>query len=164
MVKEIPLTQGKFALVDDEDYDWLNQWKWQAVKGTVKQRKVFYATRQAWSPSKKTVIMHRLIMNAPPGRMVDHINGDGLDNQKINLRLVTRRQNMQNRHHKKTSKYPGVCWKKHCKLWVAKIQICKKSFHLGYFKSEKDAFEAYKEAVQDLAGEKLVCELNKEGI
>lgn len=163
MVKEIPLTQGQVAIVDDEDFDFLNQWKWQAVKGTVKQRNVFYVNRTTWAP-KKTVIMHRIIMNAPNGMMVDHINGNGLDNRRSNLRIVTRRQNMQNRHHNKTSRYPGVQWKKHCKLWVAKIQICKKSFHLGYFKSEELAFEAYKKAVHDLTGEKLVCELNKEAI
>lgn len=143
MVKKIPLTQGKFTLVDDQDYDFLNQWKWQVMI----KNNTAYAQR---FENKTPIRIHRFLLNPPKGFVVDHINGNGLDNRRSNLRVVTHRQNMQNMHVKRSSKYPGVSWRKDRNKWEAKISINNKSKHLGHFKSENEAFEAYKEAVNAL--------------
>jgi hypothetical protein len=103
--------------------------------------------------------MHRLILAAKKGEICDHIDGDGLNNQKFNLRFVSNRQNQQNQKNKTSSTYPGVYWRKSDRRWVARIKINNESKYLGQFKSEKDAFKAYKEAVSRLTGEKLVNEL-----
>ena len=84
-MKEIILTQGQVALVDDEDFEYLNQWKWCAIKS----RKTYYTTRTIYIPCKMTVIMHRIIMNTPLDMTVDHIDHNGLNNQKYNLRICT---------------------------------------------------------------------------
>lgn len=142
MVKEIPLTQGKVALVDDEDYEELNKFKWY----TNKLPCTYYAAKA--KPNRSgTEQMHRIILNAPLHLQVDHIDGNGLNNQKSNLRLVTPRENTQNRHHKMTSKYPGVSFKKQSHRWVSQIYINNKKIHLGYYKTEIEAYNAYKEAL-----------------
>ena len=152
IMKEIPLTQGKVALVDDEDYERLNQFKWCAHK----QHNTFYAKR--WISSKAMINMHHEIIGYPlEGFMTDHENGNGLDNQRYNLRHVTNRQNCQNKRNgkKKTSQFPGVCWKKQSQRWVAEIQIKGKKKYLCGFVDENDAFEAYKQAVNDIS-EKVI--------
>lgn len=85
-MKEIPLTQGKVALVDDEDCERLNQFKWYALK----RPNTWYAVRNVWVENKRTAIsMHREIMDASRGQEIDHKNGDGLYNLKVNLRFCT---------------------------------------------------------------------------
>ena len=154
-MKEIALTQGKTALVDDEDYEQLNRFNWCISRAG----KLFYAMRN--SPRIKgkrhRIYMHHVVIGTPPtGLQVDHENGMGVDNRKENLRFVTRRQNTQNKQNiKKSSKYPGVYWNKNEKKWRAHITIKGKSKHLGYFTDEKEAFEAYKQAVNKI-GEKMV--------
>lgn len=147
-MKEIPLTQGKVALVDDEDYVELSKYRWCAAKS----EKTFYVSRH--SPSVKgkrhTLLMHRVIMHPPEDMEIDHINGNGLDNQKVNLRIVTTRQNGQNRHQKKTSKYPGVSWNKELMSWCANIQIKGRKRYLGAFNDEKKAADAYQTACKNL--------------
>jgi hypothetical protein len=155
IVKEISLTGDKFTLVDDEDFEYLNQFNWFADKHRTKIRDVFNVKTNI---NRKIVLMHRLIMNPKKDLIVDHINGDNLDNRKTNLRIVTHRQNDQNKHYKRTSKYPGVNWSKQNKKWLAQIWIDGKNKYLGSFISEKKAFKAYKKAVHELIGEKLVCE------
>jgi len=91
-MKQIPLTQGKFAIVDDEDFEYLNQWKWTAQK----KPNGFYAYRTAGKPRKR-IFMHALLVSVPEGMQCDHKNLDTLDNQKKNLRIATRSQNMANR-------------------------------------------------------------------
>lgn len=148
-MKEIPLTQGKFALVDDDDYDWLNQWKWYANKGG----NTFYACRHPNVASgKRTIItMHVDIMGKKEGLVTDHINGNGLDNRRINLRHVTHRQNLQNRHGERSSKYPGVQWKKiQGGFWTAQFRHKEKCKHLGCFSDELDAYNAYCKAISEL--------------
>jgi hypothetical protein len=140
-MKEIPLTQGKTALVDDNDFERLNEWKWHAHR----ERRAWYACHgQPW------IRMHRRIIEVPPGLEIDHIDGNGLNNQRSNLRIVTTRENAQNRHTPKTSHFPGVSWHRHDKRWRASIQINGKDKHLGYFQNEEDAYHTYKTACESL--------------
>lgn len=87
------LKERHFAIVDDDDYAWLNQWNWTAIH--TQRRNGGYAMRSEYGD---TILMHRLIMNAPEGMEVDHINGNGLDNRRENLRVVTQKVNHANRH------------------------------------------------------------------
>jgi hypothetical protein len=141
-MREILLTQGKVALVDDEDFERINLHKWYAHKDC----HTFYAHRGVKIPSQKTIIMHHEILGPIAGQMVDHINGNGLDNRKENLRLVTRRANGQNRHHNKHSKYPGVT--RRGTSWQAQMMIRGKSTYLGSFHTEEEAFNEYKKVAE----------------
>lgn len=159
-MKKIQLTQGKVALVDDEDYEEINRYRWCANK----KHNIFYATRNSTKLERENgyptfVLMHRQILGIidKPGD-TDHISGEGLDNQKVNLRIVTNRQNLQNRHEKKSSVYPGVYWHKGGNKWVAKIYINGVLKYLGLYTNEYEAFEAYKEAV-NILGEVMVDEI-----
>lgn len=152
-MKEINLTQGKVAQVDDEDYEFLSQYKWHANKNY----QTYYAKRSDQRDGISSIIsMHRDIMGRSEGMQIDHIDGNGLNNQKSNLRFVTVRQNAQNKKNiNKTSKYPGVRWDKDRNKWRANIYINGKTKHLGRFESEEDAFCAYRKTVGDI-GEAVV--------
>lgn len=157
-MKKIPLTQGKFALVDDEDFEWLNQYKWYAAK----QSNIFYAWRKVGKyPNQKTIRMHRQIMNAPKNQDIDHINHNGLDNRKFNLRFCTDSQNQHNQLPYKncSSTYKGVCWKKHDKKWCSQITKNDHKIYIGCFSNEIDAAKAYNAKARELFG-KYAC-LNK---
>jgi hypothetical protein len=143
----IKLTQGKCALVDYEDFNWLNQWKWHHVKG--------YAVRDAWigNGKKRKFIMHREILSIPVGQETDHINRDTLDNRKQNLRIATKQQNGRNRTKQKnnTSGYKGVSH--HQNKWQAVIKINKKAIYLGVWESKIAAALAYKLAERRYFGD-----------
>ncbi|MBN1807345.1 MAG: hypothetical protein JW837_19015 [Sedimentisphaerales bacterium] len=145
--RRIPLTKGKFALVDPEDYEILNKYKWHVTENG----STFYAKRNA--PTRKDttpIYMHRCILKVPPGRVVDHINHSGLDNRKANLRPASRAQN--NRYSKKRkntrSKYKGVSFYSREKQFVAKITTDGNTVTLGYFKDEILAAKAYDRAAR----------------
>jgi len=152
-MKQIPLTQGQFALVDNEDYGWLNQFKWCAMK----LKNTFYAVRSSKTINgkQKTIYMHRVIMNPPNNMDIDHIDHNGLNNQKVNLRVVTRSQNSMNQqtHKKKSSNFKGVSRNKLNKLWQASIEYNGKSINLGYFEEEIDAGIIYNQKAIELFGE-----------
>ena len=162
-MKEIPLTQGKVAIVDDEDFDWLNRWKWCAHHNNYH----WYAVRKDCTSKKgRTVRMHRAILEHHGynlhGLGVDHINHDGLDNRLSNLRPANQSQNNQNRYRAKgTSRYKGVYWHSRYHKWVAYIRINSHGVHLGYFSTEEVAAKAYNRAAIKLFGE-FAC-LNKIG-
>ena len=155
-MKEIKLTQGKVALVDDEDFDELNKYKWCAVK----DRTTFYAMRK---PSQKNPArsMHRTIMNTPKGMQVDHINHNGLDNQKHNLRNCTGAENTSNYKIPitNTSGYKGVylqCDRRGeriYKYWKAQISEQGKQKAIGNFKTPELAALAYNQKAKELFGE-----------
>lgn len=154
MSKQIPLSRGQFALVDDEDYAWLNQYKWTWQPPT-KNRQTGYAYRREY-PSNKSILMHRLILDAPKGMQVDHINGDGLDNQRQNLRLATNRQNHFNlpkRQDGETSNYKGVYLAPSGYGWVAQIRADEQHIHLGTFPTQREAAIAYNAAALQYHGE-----------
>ena len=148
-MKEINLTQGQVALVDDEDFEYLNQFKWCVTKS--KNLRTFYAQREYHS---NTIIMHRVIMGTPKGTFVDHIDHNGLNNQKSNLRNITPHQSAFNRQKPNintTSKYKGVCYDKgHFKATIKKDG---KSRHIGSFKTEFEAALAYDIMAKELFGE-----------
>ena len=153
MTREIQLTQGYVALVDDEDYEWLRRWKWYAV---VKERGRVCAMRRGHRQGKNTTIyMHSEIVGAKPGQQVDHRNGDALDNRRGNLRACPNAQNSQNRRANtgRSSKYKGVCWNKARGKWQAEICIDWKKKYLGRFDTEREAALAYDAAGRELFGE-----------
>ena len=134
----LPLTKGRFAIVDAEDYPLLNKYKWYASKNG----NTYYAVRMH---KDKRLRMHRYILDAPNNLLVDHINHNGLDNRKANLRLCTTQQNSHNQRPQKagTSRYKGVSWNKRMKRWRVSINLNKKCIYLGHFKNEIDAARAY---------------------
>jgi hypothetical protein len=147
-VRKIPLTQGKFALVDNRDYYRLVKQKWNAAIAN----NTFYA---AGTQSRKSIKMHRFIMDAPAHLVVDHIDHNGLNNVRGNLRLCTFAQNARNIQPTKgtSSRYKGVCWKKKEKKWVANVQPNNKRYFLGYFDNEIDAAKAYDKKAAEVFGE-----------
>lgn len=153
-MKRIPLRGkyglGKFAIVDDEDYQELNKHYWHCV---TKDGYTFYVTDGHRNK------MHRVLLNAKYRQGVDHINGDGLDNRKSNLRICTQKENSRNSRRRKnghSSKYKGV-WKKTYQSgkisWLAEITVDRKKKHLGTFKDEEVAAYAYNTAAKKYFGE-----------
>ena len=159
MVKKIKLSQGKYTLIDDEDYERVSQYKWCTYYS--KHTSSFYAVRGIRLSNGKwtTQQMHRFIMNVPNGLHIDHINHDTLDNRKENLRVVTNSQNQMNqkKHRtyagKKTSSiYKGVYWDKQHKKWRAYIQVNGKLIYLGSFRSEDYAALVYNRTARHYFG------------
>lgn len=150
-MKEIPLTQGRVAIVDDEDFRFVSQWKWSfdgqyAVRGQFTE----YLGRQnghSWCRNQK-IYLHREINRTPPGLETDHINRDKLDNRKGNLRSVTRGGNSRN-HDAHRNNVTGVCgvnWYNAIKKFRASIVVNRTRVHLGYFADLTAATQARKEA------------------
>lgn len=146
-MKRIKLTQGRYTVVDDEDYEELNMSKWFYNSG--------YAGRHIRKEKLYTVFIHSLLMNPPEGYLVDHINGDTLDNRRTNLRFCTKSENAHNRKASigGTSKYKGVTWRKDWGKWVAQIKVAGKKLSLGGYSKEEEAALAYNEAALKYFGE-----------
>jgi len=146
-VKEIPLTRGRVVVVDDEDFAALAAHRW-CLWSNGKHE---YAMREA---SGRTVLMHRVILGAEKGQVVDHKNHNGLDNRRENLRLCSSQQNNFNtRPLRGTSKYKGVSLEKRTGRWRAFIRVSYKKVALGYFASEVEAAAAYDRAAREHHGQ-----------
>ena len=156
-MREIQLTKGKVALVDDADFDWLNQWKWSAMTAN----QTFYAIRTDRSITPRvTVRMHRLILGLHKGdiRLADHKDHNGLNNQRENLRISNDSQNAANRNilPNSRSKYLGVTHRidkrngRNINYWQAQIRKDGRTNFLGYFPytndGEIEAAKAYDKA------------------
>ena len=149
-MKQIPLTQGQIALIDDEDFARISKHKWCASRT---RYNTFQAVRGKLG---KTILMHRQIMKAPIGLVVDHINHNQLDNRRVNLRLATISQNCMNQRPQKkllSSCFKGVYRHKIYKTWTAYITKDGKRIYIGAFGSEIEAAKAYDKAAKELFGE-----------
>lgn len=156
-MREIKLTQGKIALVDDEDYERLNQWKWCAKK----HRNTFYAYRGVWKNGRvEYMSMHREVMGLVTngGGLIDHKDQNGLHNWKDNLRIASLSINAYNckMNIRNTSGFRGVIWHKAAKSFIAVIGIEKKKKHLGCFPSKVDVAKAYDEAAIQYYGKDAI--------
>ena len=155
-MREIPLSHGLVAIIDDEDYTLVSQYKWNTHPGG----RTSYAARKLWVYGRQTEqYMHTLITK---WKMVDHIDGDGLNNRRVNIRPATYTQNNRNRRKMlgTSSQYKGVTWNKPLKLttsftcrWRARIMVDGQMYHLGMFNSEIDAALAYDAAAREHFGE-----------
>jgi hypothetical protein len=134
-VREVPLTQGKFALVDNEDYPLVMKYKWHFSK----------STGYAYCKRLRKA-MHQLILPTPRHLIADHIDNDGLNNTKANLRQVTASENGHNRKDKNV----GVNWDSKRNRWRVRIKINYKDTHIGFFRYENNALEAYYKAREEL--------------
>jgi len=153
-MKKIKLTQEKFALVDNEDFEYLNQWKWYAYRN----KNTYYAARTY----KKWIGMHRVIMHTPEELLVDHIDHNGLNNQKYNMRNCTNAQNHYNQQIRNyTSEYKGVSWCQQQNNWRVSIKYNGTAFNLGRYEIEDIAAYAYNLAAKYLFKE--FANLNKIG-
>lgn len=151
MSATVPLSQGLVAVVDDEDYERvIRAGKWSAARG----RSTFYARRKARQANgqRTSLRLHNFLTGWP---LVDHINGDGLDNRRANLREATNAQNMRNKglYRNNSSGFKGVSWQKECRKWQAGIRLDGTRRHLGLFLVAEDAAAAYDEAARELHGE-----------
>lgn len=158
MAREIRLTQGQLAIVDDEDFDYLNQWKWFARWQESTQS--FYAVRSVNTGDQiYTIFMHRLIMEAPEGTKVDHrYPAETLNNRRSNLRMATKQENNRNRRTGKnnTSGYKGVSWHSKLKTWRVRIKVesqISSSRSLGLYKDKTEAARVYDRAAIEHFGE-----------
>jgi hypothetical protein len=162
-MKEIELTQGKTAVVDDEDFEWISAMgKWHAEKGP----NTWYAVKclpTRHDPKRGTVRMHRLIMGSPLSE-IDHWDGNGLHNWRSNLREATRTQNLSNALSRGgSSRYKGVSWYKRDSGWYAQIKTEGKRKHLGRFQSDIEAALAYDDAARLIFGEYAALNFPKAG-
>jgi HNH endonuclease/AP2 domain-containing protein len=154
-IAKIPLTKGKVAIVDADDYDWLIEWRWSAHKSRGRWDGAHRNARCSELAGKRSkVSMARQILNAPNGVEVDHINGDVFDNRRANLRLATHSENARNRTAAKNnaSGFKGVRWLPKIQKWQARISANKKEYHLGCFDSPEEASAAYDAAATEMHG------------
>lgn len=155
-MQKIFLTQNKFAIVDDEDYERLNQHNWYAMKS----RNGYRAARMVGGRKNRFVqYLHREIMGLKKGdkKQVDHYDLNELNNQKNNLRIATNQQNSYNTKARGRSKYKGVVWRKRIRKWIVRITCSGKTKWLGAFVKEIDAAKAYDVAAKELFGDFANC-------
>ena|SRR5947208_2399006 len=140
-MKEIVLTRGYIAIVDDEYYDKLNKFSWYEANG-------YATTNMGQGKDRHTIFMHNMVLWSPRGLEIDHINGDTLDNRRTNLRIVTHKENMRNQKIKAhSSRYKGVHWDSAVNKWRATTKIDGKVVHIGRYLTELEAAKAYNEFV-----------------
>lgn len=155
----VPLTQNKYAKIDAADADTVSQYKWCAAKVTTKEwRELFYAMSRTHKP-KKTIYLHRIVMDPPKGMEIDHENGDTLDCTRTNMRIATPGENQCNRRSAigSTSQYLGVCWDSRAQKWRADIKKNRQRTWLGYFADEIEAAKAYDAKAREIHGDFARC-------
>lgn len=148
-MKILPSTQGQTIKVCDCHYDKVKDWRWSALKQG-RKRVNYRAVRMG---ERRLILMHRFIMDCPDGMVVDHINGNPMDNRCKNLRICTQAQNSLNNHGAKTnskSGHKGVYWHKAANKWCSEVVSNKKKYYLGLFKNKLDAVEAYNNKAEEL--------------
>ena len=152
-MKEIKLTNGGVTLVDDSDYEELNQYKWFAHK----ERDTAYVLRYQYNGFRQygRVLMHRQILNPEKSDDVDHVNGDGLDNQRSNIRVCSRQQNLENQRLRSdnTSGFKGVSLCNKNRAWRATVNLNGKQVHVGCYPTKEAAAQAYNHKAIELFGQ-----------
>lgn len=143
-MKEIQLTQGKIAIVDDEKFEELSQFDWCVEEHT----HTCYARRAIYGSGKKVFMHHQIIGKPSKGFVTDHIDSNGLHNWETNLRFVTNRVNCHYKNINMTSFYPGVSWNKRSRKWEVHFYINGKNKYLGRFEDELEAAQVYREAFE----------------
>lgn len=154
LMKKIKLTQGKFALVDDEDFEKINQHQWWYSRHGYAMRTIHFGPRSR--PQKRNVSMHRELLGLTHRSvLVDHVDGNKLDNTRANLRLSTKSTNGCNRGptRKNKSGYKGVYKHPQCNRWQSTIRVKGKTRYLGLFKKPQEAALAYNKAALQHFGE-----------
>lgn len=156
MVKAIPLSRGLVALVDNEDFERVSAHKWTAsiqVKGGGAIRRYAFRSIGRRGP-RHNVLLHRFILDCPAGLQVDHVNGDGLDCRRANLRFATNQQNNANRSKNPTHHpFKGVRPGRWGKGWTARITVNNRGIHLGTFETAEEAARAYDAKAVECFGE-----------
>lgn len=137
-MKSIPLTQNRWAIIDDSDYDLVSKHKWYALFDG-------YNWYAACKVNKKQLRLHNFLMNPPPGVFIDHEDRNGLNCQRSNLRICTHKENCKNRKKYTSNKsgYKGVCWVPKLKKWKGQARNADGVVYLGIFKTAEDAARAY---------------------
>lgn len=150
-MKTINLTRGMSTVVDDDDYEYLMQWKWLYHRSGYAIRMVYNKITKGYN----TVYMHRIINNTPDGYFTDHIDGDKLNNQSLNLRTATNRQNLQNTsaHKNSSTGLKGVSFSKKRNKFYSQIRIEGRRIHLGFFDTPEQAKESYDKTAKQYHGE-----------
>lgn len=146
----LPLTRNKTAVIDFDDFEKVRGMKFYAQSC----QNLWYAAKNKHVNGKRKLLyLHRIIMGAKPGQLIDHINGDGLDNRRENLRVVTHAQNVKNwrKHAPASSRYKGVRF--HANSWEVQINVNRKRIYIGRFQNEIDAAKAYDESARRYFGE-----------
>lgn len=146
-MKQIELSQNKYAIIDDEDFDEISKYKWHFSHG-----RYAFTNLHIDGIGKRPVSMHRMLMGYPKHPYeIDHINRDGLDNRRCNLRIVTAKENQKNRKLPKnnSSGVQGVNFLKRLNKWVAYVYVSNKRIHLGVFEQKDDAISARKLAEKE---------------
>jgi len=152
----IPLSRGKYTIIDDADFEVVNQFKWSYDHHERCDGYAIRVIKSAGQP-QRSLYLHRFLLGARPGQVVDHINYNGLDNRRSNIRLCMQAQNI---HHSRmrstnTSGYRGVYWNKKSKKWLAQIRVGpgKKRRFLGLFTDAVEAAKAYDAVAREEHGE-----------
>lgn len=160
-MKNIELSKGHYTQVDDEDYDELNKYKWYC--NVQKSGKYIYAARRTFKASFH-ISMHKQIMGTNKNELIDHIDHDGLNNQKKNLRVCTKKDNVRSSRlaSSNTSGYKGACWHKGANKWMASICVNQRHIYLGLYSDKIEAAKVYDEAAIKYFGEFAYTNFNYE--
>jgi len=156
-MKEIPLTRGYVALVDDADFERVSQHKWHAqthYRGNKVSRVYVLRHVRRADGTWTTQLLHRFILEAESGLDVDHIDGNGLNNTRGNIRVCTHSENLRNQKPRSgcSSLFKGVGWNRRGEMWQAYITVNGKMTHLGLFADEHEAAQAYDVAARERFG------------
>jgi hypothetical protein len=150
---DIDIGNGSVAVVDAADFNEVSKYKWHLLNTRGKRYAIAHIVDH--EGNRETVYMHRLIAGVSKGQVCDHIDGDGLNNKRLNLRACSHQQNIWNakRSVRNKSGFKGVCWHKNNQKWHARISKGGVSVHLGFYESPEIAHQAYCKAAKELHGE-----------